>query len=71
MAARKSRYTEARLYAVAGSVGLLLIVWSVLANQDSALFRVAAGSDNALTVNAQSNGTQRQQTQTNSQTRGS
>ena len=68
MAAKKSRYTEARLYTVAGSVGLLLIVWSVLANQDSALFSKTTGSENALTVSTQANGTARQ---TDSQTRGS
>jgi hypothetical protein len=34
MANRRSRYNEARLYMAGGSVGLLLIVWSVLAMKD-------------------------------------
>jgi hypothetical protein len=34
MAKRPHRYTEARMYLVGGSVGLLLIVWSGLAMKD-------------------------------------
>lgn len=36
MAKRPHRYTEARMYLVGGSVGLLLIVWSALAMKDIA-----------------------------------
>jgi len=36
MAKRPHRYTEARMYLVGGSVGLLLIVWSALAMKDLA-----------------------------------
>jgi hypothetical protein len=36
MAKRPNRYTEARMYLVGGSVGLLLIVWSALAMKDIA-----------------------------------
>ena len=36
MAKRPHRYTEARLYLVGGSVGMLLIVWSALAMKDLA-----------------------------------
>jgi hypothetical protein len=35
MANRRNRYNEARLYMAGGSVGLLLIIWSVLAMKDS------------------------------------
>ena len=45
MANRRSRYNEARLYMAGGSVGLLLIVWSVLAMKD----RVPAGTADAST----------------------
>src|SRR5450759_2012551 len=46
MAKRPNRYTEARMYLVGGSVGLLLIVWSVLAMKD--LARSATTSAPAL-----------------------
>jgi hypothetical protein len=36
MAKRPHRYTEARMYLVGGSVGMLLIVWSALAMKDLA-----------------------------------
>src|SRR5437899_2776673 len=34
MAKQRHRYAEARIYLAGGSVGLLLIVWSVLAMKD-------------------------------------
>lgn len=48
MAKRPNRYTEARMYLVGGSVGLLLIVWSVLAMKD--LARSTTTSAPALVV---------------------